>query len=270
MPLILSPGLIVSPADGSDLHYPLIGWHNQVTFNNVSADSEAAGYPATNLGNPATTNRWLSAITEEQLVEVSNIEGQANYVAVARHTLNGATISVEAITAEPGADWEVVHPGLLVANGEPIVLRFVAGFYVGVRLRIVPDGVAPSIAVLFVGDLIAVRPGIRPSFTPPSDARDVDLVQGMSISGEHLGAIVEGASLSTSVEFEAMEPDFYDVEMRDFVRGASAGDPFFFVWDPATHPDDAAYCWLTQSAKPVIIRSTGDIGLSFSIGGLAL
>lgn len=272
MPLIVSPGLVIAPVGGSDAHYPLLGWHNQVTFSRVSAESEAAGYPATNLANPSTANRWVSASTAEQLVTVDTLDGTIDYVGIARHNFGSADIavSVEVITAEPGAVWTEVASAA-PASDEPLVFRLEAGLYIGMRLRLAPGGgVPPSAAVLFVGELIAVRPGLRTGFSPAREARDVDLVQGMSISGEYLGAIVEGSALSDSLEFELMDPDFYDEFVRDFVRGASDGAPFFFVWDPATHPDDATFNWLTRGARPVVSQTTGEIKLTLSIGGLAL
>lgn len=272
MPLLLSPALVIGAATTIDAYAPLFGWRNQVSVSNVAADSATFAGPVTNLANPSTSLLWVSGSTAEQLVTVTDLAGEIDYVGIARHNFGsaGIQVSVEAITAESAPSYVEIFSAQLPADDSPLVLRFAKDFYSAVRLRLVPDGTAPRAAVLFIGKLLAIVPGIRPGFTPISEARDIQLVNGLSEAGEHLGSIVVGASLSTTAQFDDIDPDFYDSDVRPFVRGASAGDPFFFVWDPATHPDDAAFCWFEQPAKPVISRSTGHIQLSLSLGGLAL
>jgi hypothetical protein len=270
--IVLSPALIVSPAGDYPLSYPMVGWHNVVTIGNVTADSEAAGYPVTNLANSSTANRWLSALTAEQLVTVSDIDaGLIDYVGIARHWLDGATVSVEAITAEPGADWEEVHPGMIVAGTEPIVLQFEPGFYIGVRLRIIPDGVEPAMAVLFVGKSLVLQRSMQAGFTPIADAKENGLVTGWSQSGEHLGSILDGAMSSNSADLKALDPDWYRDTMRPFVVAGNAGEPFFFAWDPEHHPDEVGFCVFSGPVRPVVNYLGGkEIDISIPINAVAL
>jgi len=253
--IVFSPGLVFSPAGPFPLSHPMVCWQSQVRFGNVIADSAAVGYPATNLANPSTANRWLSSTAVEQLVTVSDLDGQIDHVAIARHNFGSGdvTVSVEALTGEPGADWEVVHPGALPANDAPIVLRFAPGFYIGVRLRLVPDDVPPTMAVLFVGLGLVLQRSMQAGFTPITDAEDTDLVTGWSQSGEHLGAIVDGSTSSNTAALKALDPIWYREAMRPFVQAANKGAPFFFAWDPANHPDEIAYCtFASGSVKPTI------------------
>lgn len=271
--IVLSHALIIGAASEFPLSYPMVGWHNVVTVGNVTADSEAAGYPVTNLANNSTANRWLSSSTAEQLVTVSDIDaGAIDYVGIARHWLDGATISVEAITAEPGADWEVVHPGLLVAGISPIVLQFEPGFYIGVRLRIIPDGVAPSMAVMFVGLSLVLMRSMQAGFTPITDGKENDLVTGWSQSGEHLGSIIDGAMSSNSADIKALDPTWYRETMRPFVNAGNAGEPFFFAWDPENHPDEVGFCvFANGNVRPVINYMAGkEIDISIPMNAVAL
>lgn len=71
--IILAPSLIITPDGEFPNTYPVIGWHNQVLFNQIAADSSVAAYPASNLANPQTSSKWLSAITTEQLVTASSL-----------------------------------------------------------------------------------------------------------------------------------------------------------------------------------------------------
>lgn len=263
--IVFSPALVIGASSTFPASHPMVGWRNQVTFENVTADSSAAGYPVTNLGNNSTANRWLSAIDTEQLVTVSDLEGMTDYVGIARHNLVGATISVEAITAEPGADWEVVHPGLVPADIGAIVLWFERGFYIGVRVRILPAGIAPSMAVLFVGESLVLQRGIQPGFTPIVDGNENDLVTGWSQSGEHLGSILDGAMSTNSAAFKAVDSDWYRANMREFVRAGNAGEPFFFAWNPLNHPGEVGYCVFSSGKVQPVINYAGGHYLDISI-----
>lgn len=271
MSIVLSPALVIGASSTFPLSHPMVGWRNQVVFGNVTADSSAAGYPVTNLGNNSTANRWLSAITAEQVVSVSDLEGQTDYVGIARHNLVGASVSVEAITAEPGAVWEVVHPGLVPADNGPIVLLFEAGFYTDVRLRIAPADEAPSIAVLFVGESLVLQRGIQPGFTPIVDGKENDLVTGWSESGEHLGSILDGAMSTNSADFKAIDSAWYRENMRAFVAAGNAGEPFFFAWNPQHHPAEVGYCVFSGMARPVINYGGGHyLDISIPMNAVAL
>lgn len=271
MALVLSPGLIISPTI-SRPHYPRIGWDSQVTASNVSADSETATGPATNLANPDTVTGWISGSTAEQLVTVTGLTGESDYLGVARHNFGstGATISVEGLTAESSPSYVEVLAGALLADDAPVVLQFEKDFYTALRLRIVPDGTAPRAAVLYAGELLAMQKGLQPGHTPLSRGQDTELATGRSESGEHLGAIVVGQSLSSRADFRLLTAAWYKADMAPFISAANLGAPFFFAWDPENHPEDVAYCWLTAPARPVLNQFTHHHDISLQLGGLAL
>lgn len=270
--IILAPSLIITPSFAYPHTYPVIGWHNQVVFGQVTADSSEAAYPPSNLANPQTSSKWLSAITTEQLVTVSSLTGLSNYVGIARHNFGstGATVSVEAITAEPGADWEIVFPGTVPADDAPLMLIFPEGYYTGVRIRVVPNGAAPSAAVLYVGKLLQMLCGVQPGFVPLRDAAVPDTIEGLSESGEFLGAIVSSQARSTSASFQAIDAGWYIEHLREFVIAANQGRPFFFAWNPEDHPDDVGYCWRAGIIRPTIAYPTGMYDMTLPMDGLGL
>jgi hypothetical protein len=269
MPVILSPALVVTPASGETRLSPYIGWDNEVTVGNVSADSSAAGYPVTNLANPSTTNWWLSDITDEQVILISSPDGDIDYVAFADHNFgtSGTSLVIEGQTGDSAPDFDVLA-GVDPATDAPLLIRIPKASYIAIRVRLLPDAVAPSAAVLFVGELIIVPTGIPPGYTPLEHGRDVDLVGGRSESGEFLGNIVTGSSLSSATQLRLLPKDWYEAEMRAFVRAANFGDPFFFAWSPVLRPNEVGYCWFDGSAKPVISQSDGSIDISLPLRGI--
>jgi hypothetical protein len=75
---------------------PLIGWHNVVTPTNISADSSAAGYPASNMANPAVNLLWRSAVATQQRVIVVPPQTQVSYLAFAAHNLATVQSGIQA------------------------------------------------------------------------------------------------------------------------------------------------------------------------------
>lgn len=271
MALITSPALVVAPDATIEPHHPLILWDNKVTFSNVSADSAIADAPASNMANPLTVSVWRSASTAAQVVEIEGLEGETECIGIARHNLGsgGCGVAVWGITAEPGAVFEELLETVLLGNDTPAMLRFARGFYTALELRLTPDGTAPSIAVLFAGELLAVRPGIQPGYVPLPKALSLDVQSGRSQSGEYLGTIVTGASLGSPASFRDMEADWFDAEMQPFVDAANRGATFFWAWAPIYRPDDVAYAFLAQTAQPPVVRSGAFYDLDLSMGGVA-
>ena len=271
MPVVLSPALVVSPIAGESRLNPYIGWNNQVTFANVSADSAAVGKPITNVANPSTANWWVSGSTSEQLVTVVDLDWETDYVGVARHNFGSAavTVSVEAITAELGAAWEVVHDGLLPPDDAALILRFAKRFYIGVRLRLVPHGVAPRMAVMHVGELIVIPTGISPGYTPITHGRNTDIVGGTSEGGEFLGNIVIGETLSTTTPLKLLPKDWYETVFSSFIRAFNGGEPAFFAWSPIIRPHQVGYCWIDGTARPTISQSDGRYDIDLPMKAVA-
>ena len=272
MSIFTASALIISPAFARQPHHPLISWDSKVKFGSVAADSSATGYPASNLANPSTLLRWQSASTAEQLVTISNIEGQSDHVAIARHNLGstGALVSVEGITAEPGAVWEELLDPVLLGDDAPHIFRFAKDSYIGLRLRIVPDGTAPRCAVLYCGELLALMPGLSPGYVPLTQAEQIREFNGTSESGEYLGSIIMGAGLRSTAEVPEIDPDYYDQKLAPFIRAANRKQPFFFAWSPTKHPGQVAYAWLASAASAPVIRGTGQRSLSLDMAGLSI
>jgi len=258
MSILLAPSLVVAPSSVLPARHPVIGWHNLVLFGNLAADSEADTYPVTNLANPATTNRWLSGSTAEQLVTVSGLEGEVDYVAIARHNFGSAGVTVSVEGKISGGSWEELFPGVLPGDDSPMMLRIASDFYTDVRLRLIPQDDPPFAAVLYVGQALVMLRPMQPGFTPIGDAKSHNLVGGWSQSGEMLGSIIDGSMSSNSASFILIDVEWYRETMRPFVLAANLGEPFFFAWNPEDQPNDVAYCVASSGeVQPSINQMSG-------------
>lgn len=272
MAIVTTPSLIVSPPFDYEPFHPLVGWVSLVTRSNVSADSENASYPASNLANISTNLRWESDSLDEQLVTLTDINGVADYVGIARHNFGTGEVlvAVEGILSAPGEDWETLIGPVQLADDAPAVLRFAKATYSSIRLRLTPDNIKPRCAVMYCGTLTPIKPGILPGYVPLPRALSAEAIDGTSESGEHLGSIITGATLASSAQFRDIDPDFYTLMLKPFIAAANRKAPFFFAWSPEAHPDEVAFAWLKSSAQPLVNRSTEEIDLTLDMGGLAL
>lgn len=274
--MIITPqayALTLAATDSGRL--PVIGWHSLVTASNIEATSEAEDYPASNLANASTKNRWGSESTATQYVTVLfSGEAEVDYVAIARHNWGstGATVSVEAVELgddpETDGDWGEIVAERVLADDAPAVWRMVPGYYIGVRIKIQPVDTAPTAAVLKVGKLIVLQRGVQ-VHTPITYGRRRTVVNGKAQSGDFLGRIITGGSLTSSVNIQFLTPDWYRDHLDEFVE-ASAEDPFFFAWNPEEYPAEVGYCWLTNDLVPQVSHLAGYIDLTMELEGLAV
>ena len=273
MAIVLSPGLGVAPATTFQPHWPIFAWDNLVDIENVEADTADADYPVTNLANPSTNLRWQAADTSDQALTVTLSTMQAvDCLCVGRHNFGSGRIpvSVDGLTAEPGADWANLVPEYLPADDTPMILRYAAANLIGVRLNLQPDTVEPRAAVLNVSKLLVVPHGVAPGHTPIVDGRDVELLTGRAQSGDHLGSIVVGEALSTSASFPDLDGDWYRENMRPFIKAANEGRAFFFGWSPTRRPTEVGYCTVQGPVRPVINQDTGQMDVAIAMGGTAV
>lgn len=273
MSVYTSPALVITPDFEYAPHHPLVLWETLVTRTNVAADSAEVAYPASNLANPNTNLRWQSASTASQQITISDLDGEIDCLAIARHNFGSGAIEVteiEGITADLGAVWESIFGPQQLADDTPAMFRFAKDFYVGIRITLTPDATAPQCAVLFCGELMAIKPGISPGYIPLSRALQIDLFNGRAERGEYLGSIVDGATLSSRATVPSIDPDYYDEVLKPFVYAANRGSPFFFAWAPEHHADEVAYAWLNSPANPSVTQASGELELSLDMSGLAL
>lgn len=272
MTLIISPALVLSPAPGVSSWWPIILWQSLVTVSNIEADSEETAHPVTNLANPATSLKWVSGGTSEQLITVLfDTTDAINAVGIARHNLGSTetSVSVEGLSAEPEAEWETIIEDALLGDDSPALLLFPDTYLIGLRLRLKPTDTPPEMAVLYVGEAFRVQFGLRPGFTPIMDGQDVRKAAGVSEGGDYLGEIVLGEKLSTTAQFDHMERDWYREYMRPFVTAANRGRPFFFAALPTWYPREVGFCWLDTPAKPRVDNVIGATSLQMQMTGIA-
>jgi len=229
--------------------YSVILWDNLVAIDNVTATTEASGFPASNLANPNTSQAWRATDTATVYVTVV-VDAPIDSLAIAKHNLGsiGATVSLE-IQNTFASGWTELVAGQVLPNDAPklFTMGVVAPLY-AVRLKIVTPSSPPQIAVMSVGAKLIMERGIWVGHTPITYATRVNAIDGIAESGDFLGSIVLGEFRESAANFQHLDPAFVRASLWPFLKAATTQRlPFFFQWRPATYPLEVGYVRLTNN-----------------------
>jgi hypothetical protein len=265
----ISSSVVLGPlGDPVDARNPRIGWHNLVTAENVSADEQADDEPAVNLANPATYLKWRGTTTDEQSVQVTlSSAADVNYFAIAKHNLGSSGATIQFQSSTDGSTWDDVTSAIVLNTNYVVIYEFDTVFAQYFRLLITPGSEPPSIAVLYIGEILILQRRIYVGHTPFPFGRKTTVSNGRSESGEFLGRVLRRQFLESSVDMQNLTPTWYRQYFEPFVESAKT-QPFFWSWRPGSYPNECGYAWLTDDVKPQNSRSNGMMSVSFSMQGV--
>lgn len=267
MGLIISSSLVLSAGLTAD--HPVIGWENRLSSASLSATASDADYPVTNLLNPATHLYWKGADTQTQYI--THVTGGASpydFVGIAGHNLGsgGWTVSIEGDT---GAGYATIAGPAVPADDSPLMFRWTAASYTGVRVKLTGGSIVPRIAVLFMGGLLVLERKVKSPHTPINMGREVKTVSGRSQAGNFLGSITLSEGRTADISFENLTDTWYRENMDEFVDYAALRNPFFFAWLPDTFSADVGYGWCASDPRPSIHHVNGMMKISLSVDAVA-
>ena len=269
--LVISTSYVLSPAAAAkDPDVPVVGWHNIVTPGGVSADTAEAGYPASNLANPATHSqaewRATDASAQNITITLSDID-PVDYVGIARHNFGSAEIAVS-IEGYIDGVWTEIVEQMMPSDDSPLMFRFAAQSLAQIRIVLAAGLTPPRAAVVFVGKLLDLERKIYVGHTPLSHGRKSTVANGMSESGNFLGRIVLGEWRESIVPLSLISPGWYRENMEPFIRRWNE-ITFFFAWRPASYPREVGYAWFTDDPKPAPESPSNLLALQWALGGIA-
>jgi len=150
------------------------------------------------------------------------------------------------------------------------MFRFVRTLYIGIRILLTPDAVAPQIGVLYIGDLLILPSGIPVGHTPICYGNEVEKTNQVAYNGDFLGTVIRAERLRSSINQQKIDPETYRTYVEPFRQAAILGTPFFLSWAPQWYPDEVGFCWVEGNPQPVISENSGLIDLSFDVEALSI
>lgn len=269
MSVVLSPNLVIGRADDYVDDLPVILWQNLVDTSNLVADHEDTDYPATNLANPRTAELWKSGSTSDGSLTVTlSGEIETDSVGIARHNFGSGEVTVTIYGTLSGGSPAIVAGPTLLGDDTPALWVFEPDYYTEIEVLLEPGSVQPQAGVLYVGPSLTVMRNVPPGYRPIKHARERDKLIGSSSNGEYIGAIILSERLATTFDLRLLDGDWYWENMQDFVDAST--EPFFLAQFPDSDPTDCAFCWALNDPQPTISQITGEVDISFQLGGLGL
>jgi hypothetical protein len=273
--IVLSQSIVLAPAT-NPLGTPIFGLDNLLTIANVVATSEAAGFPAINVANPATNLRWQAASATEQFLTVAIDQvDPVDYLAVAVHNFGSGQIPVSvegasALTGSPPApSYQVLVGASILPNNDPAIFRFTPQSLISIRLRMQAGNAAPVAAVVYVGKLLVAERGTHTDHVPINYGRAVRVTNAKSENGQFLGRIVLSETRQTAFPLRQLRDAWYREKMDPFIEAAKS-TPFFFAWRPQKYPNDVGYCTVRNDPVPSMEFETGTIAIELQMSGVAV
>lgn len=272
MSVVISQSFVLTQQDEEfpvTANHPIIGIHNLVTTTSLSADTSAAGYPVTNLANPATHSEaeWRANNTTEQyLTFATDYVDDIDYIAVAKHNFSSAEIPTSIEGFISGVWTEIVEERMLTSDG-PVLYRFTPQSLSFVRIRLQTGNAAARAAVVYLGKLLTLPRRIYVGYTPLPFGRRTEIQNGRSESGNFLGRVQLGAWRESVIPLSLFPPAWHRAYGDDFIA-ETATRPFFFAARPETYPDEVGYCWLTEDPIPVPVGPSNLDAYDLKVSGI--
>lgn len=270
MAIVIADALALTLVGTSDADKPVFCGGSLVTSSNIAATYEDADYPARNAANPSTVQLWKSTATGTQYLTATFGAGQTiSYLGLARHNFGtiGATITVQ---YDPGTgSWATLAGPQIPGDDAPLLFVFNETVATAVRIKIESATDNPQAAVMAAGLALRMVKGLQPGHTPFPFGKTRELVNGAAQNGDYLGDIQIRSRQQMTVNFKALDADWYRNTMADFVEDSRT--PFFFAWRPGSYPTECGYAWCTADPQPVFAYTRPDLlDISLAMEGLAL
>jgi hypothetical protein len=278
MAVVISSSLTISPVDSGGgqitANNPIIGYETLVTSSNVSATTEATGYPASNLANPSTALLWKgetsSPEADEYITLALNTNELVDYVGIAKHNFGTAqiTVSLEVLDADASPEsWTEIVSEFIPSDNQPILMRFTPQAVTSLRIRLQPGSAAPQAGVVYAGPLLVFQRRIYVGHTPMNYGRSTKITNARSESGNFLGRIVLSQMTRTKIDLQNLTPTWVRSELVPFIE-ASKDTPFFFAWRPSDYPRECGYAWMTNDPQPSNALTNGFMQVSMELSGI--
>lgn len=272
--LVISSSLVLTEAEAAlPEGTPRILWDNIVTFSNIAADSEAVGYPITNVANPATNQEWRAAAAGDVEITITIADvGNQSAVGIARHNFGTAAISVEVGYYDEADAWVNLAGPQIPANDEPLLFQFTAQSLAEITIKLAEGDAAATAAVIYAGLMLIMPRGVDvdADFMIPRFARKTEFAAPLSERGDYLGRIVTSQWIDgVQHSYSHLEADFVREELDLLIAAAQADTPFFY----AMRTDDGlgydvAFAWFFEDPLPMKSPVTGRYKVVFKIGGI--
>ncbi len=253
----------------SALKHVHIGYTNLITADNITASSQAAGFPAANLVNPLTAHRW-KATSLPATVEFSS-DQLVSYIGIASHKLATYQCTIEfQYTKNSGSSWTTIATKTPTTN-RPIMIVFDPVSFESFRIRITRNGGStitdiPGLGVFMIGEALVMQRGIYQGHSPITMSRKTKRLTNKTEGGQYAGNSIITEGVSTSFEWSNIEAGWVRAKFDPFIIHARSR-PFFIAWRYSEFPNEVGFCWTDDDIRPSNSGPRDLMSISMTVNG---
>lgn len=190
-----------------------------------------------------------------------------NSVGIAGHDLGSKGCSIKAETSPDGTTWSLVGVEHVPSDDAPIQFLDDDRSANRMRLTITGTGLAPRIAVVYVGLTLDLLRPIYGGHSPLSLSRDTVLNATVSKGGQYLGQSIRSMGVVGSINLNHLKASWYRSDFDLFAEDARQY-PFFYAWRPQTFPKEIVYLWTTDDISPTNMGKRDMMEVSLKVRGI--
>ena len=241
--MILTRSITLSPSTPLAARFPRVGYKNLFREGTVSASTENPDHPVALAYDGLTYDGWQPESGGEQWIAVElDSAADADYMAVAAHTLGGASL-IPQYSDDGGATWIDLADEFMPDSNAPIVWEFETVF--ASRYRLLINSIdAVSIGAIHVGERLTFPRGFPVGWTPPSLNEKTEYSNTMSEGGHTLGRHVTRRGAMADGVAQQVTMTWARETWMDFI--AVAENYAFFFWRTLMEENEIVYGSMTS------------------------
>jgi hypothetical protein len=256
--IYIQTGLAPDP----DLNHARIGYENLAFGLTPTASSAATGHPAIAATYPTTYEFWQpTALPATWAVDLGSAKA-VDYLGMVGD-MEGCTVALQSSVETPMGEGSWTTQETRTSLTDRINLFLIAP--VTARFWRLSISVAiPRLAVIYIGQALAMQRKIYQGHTPLTLSRETELSNNMSEGGQYLGRSIIRKGASTSADWQHLKAAWYRANFDPFVKSARE-HPFFIGWRPEQYPAELGFVWTGGDIAPDNSgpRDFMSVGMSF-------
>jgi hypothetical protein len=244
--------------------------HARILWDMLTGAVEGGGTNSVNpdrAANDFTAQKWTADAGTWTLT--TDADAQIDTVVIAGHNLAGKTVTIRtsdsALSGDPTTLRATINP---TDNSTIFVMFNNAGTpYTIRRVRVVLTGTDNAVAIIRAGVSLQMERPFYAGHTPATKARVTEGEQSFSETGQWLGRTVKRLALTPEYRWQHLTKTWYDTNFEPFAQTLPA-KPFAIAGNPSRMPDDVAWAWTRQDARPVTMGIRDLMEVSLPVTGL--
>jgi hypothetical protein len=239
--------------------------HARILWDMVTGTATGDGENPERAANDFTAQKWTVDAGTWTLTTAD--DASVDTVFIAGHNLAGKLVTI--LTSDDTVSALVSRDSFTPTDNSAIfvMLNDAGSPYTVRRVAVTVDGTDSAVAIIRAGVSLQMERPFYAGHTPATKARVTEGEQSFSETGQWLGRTVKRLALTPQYNWRHLSKPWYDANFEPFAQTLPA-NPFAIAGNPSKLPDDVAWGWVSQDARPVTMGIQNLMEVSLSVTGL--